>query len=339
MANLKRSFCNLRSFPVLMAGVCAFFSMTSCQSAQKKAEPADPVTVVPSMSSSTPAVEVVKPIKAVEDESKPSFDLTLSSDKAPDGSLLYVEISRVSGDLDSTSLRIKFEGEEFPVFRVGKDGKRFAALVVIPFNSPARQSKIDLTWTEQQKNRSASVAVEVVDGKYRSETLTVNEKKVSPPKKVMKRILKEVKEIAAIYKISSPEKLWEGPFVLPLNSEITSPFGNKRLYNGHMKNFHQGLDLRARTPLPINAPAGGKVALAKDLYFTGNTVILDHGYGLYTIYGHMSKFAVKVGDKVTKDTVLGLSGATGRVSGPHLHWGGVLMKKKFNPQDLTKVLR
>lgn len=335
MANLKRSFFKVRSFSLLVGAIYAFSSMSACKSAQEKTEATE--VAVPSGSTS-PVVEV-KAVKAAEDQTKPSFDLTLSSDKGPDGSLLYVEIFPVSGNVDSTSLRVKFEGEEFPVFRTGKDGKKFASLVVIPFNSPPRQSKIDLTWTEQQKNRSASVAFEVIDGKYRSETLTVDEKKVSPPKKVMKRIIKEVKEIGAIYKVSTPEKLWSGPFVLPLNSEVTSPFGNKRIYNGHMKNFHQGLDLRARTPLPIRAPADGKVVLAKDLYFTGNTVILDHGYGLYTIYGHMSKLGVKVGDKVSLQTVLGLSGATGRASGPHLHWGGVLMKKKFNPQDLTKVLR
>jgi murein DD-endopeptidase MepM/ murein hydrolase activator NlpD len=105
-----------------------------------------------------------------------------------------------------------------------------------------------------------------------------------------------------------------------------------------MKSYHKGVDLRARTPLPIRAPEGGKVALAKDLYFTGNTVILDHGYGLYTIYGHMSKLGVKVGERVAKGAVLGLSGMTGRANGPHLHWGAVLMGEKFNPENLTRVL-
>jgi murein DD-endopeptidase MepM/ murein hydrolase activator NlpD len=131
---------------------------------------------------------------------------------------------------------------------------------------------------------------------------------------------------------------WSGPFLLPIESEVTSPFGNKRLYNGTMKNFHQGLDLRAREPTPIRAPEGAVVVLAKDLYFTGNTVILDHGYGLFTVYGHMSKLDVKKGQIVKKAELLGLSGATGRASGPHLHWGAVLMRMKFNPQDLVQSL-
>jgi murein DD-endopeptidase MepM/ murein hydrolase activator NlpD len=127
--------------------------------------------------------------------------------------------------------------------------------------------------------------------------------------------------------------------VLPIDSKVTSIYGTKRTFNGEMRSFHQGLDLRAKTGTPVRAPAGGTVVLAKDLFFTGNTVILDHGYGIFTIYAHMSKLGVKKGEKVNVKQQLGLSGATGRASGPHLHWGAQVNKSKVNPLELTRVMQ
>jgi len=262
-----------------------------------------------------------------------AFDVTLSKSQVPDGSLVSMGLHPLM-EIDVLGVKVRFEGKEFPVFPTG-NGRDLASVLVIPFNSKPRTTKIELSW----QGGKAEIPIEVIDGNYPSEKLVVDEKKINPPKSVMKRIAREVKEIGAIYRKIAPERYWNGPFVLPLDSEITSNFGNKRVYNGSMKSFHQGLDLRARSPLPIRAPEGAKVVLAKDLYFTGNTVILDHGYGLFTIYGHMSKLAVKAGERVTKGQDLGLSGATGRASGPHLHWGAVLLHEKFNPIDLTRILR
>ena len=241
--------------------------------------------------------------------------------------------------LDPLSIRVTFEGTDFPVFE--KEKGVYASLVVVAFNTKPRDAKIEIAYSKKGANKKQGIAlpITVVDGNYRSEVLKVQEEKVNPPKRVMKRIMAEQKEIGALYRVIEKKRYWKGAFALPIPSEITSPFGNKRLFNGSMKSFHQGLDLRARTPTPIHAPEGAVVAMAKDLYFTGNTVILDHGYGLFTIYGHMSKLEVKKGDTIEKGQLLGLSGMTGRASGPHLHWGAVLMKQKFNPQDLVQVLR
>jgi murein DD-endopeptidase MepM/ murein hydrolase activator NlpD len=124
-----------------------------------------------------------------------------------------------------------------------------------------------------------------------------------------------------------------------MESVVTSVYGSQRLYNKIRTNFHNGVDFRAQVGTPIAAPQGGEVILAQDLYFTGWTVILDHGYGILTLYAHMSKLDVKVGQRVRKGEQLGLSGATGRVSGPHLHWGAIIHKQKVNALDLVKVLR
>ncbi len=269
---------------------------------------------------------------------KSTFDISLSSNEVPDGTLLFV-VLRPLVTVDLSKIKIKFENEEFPFFKINDDAKEYGSLVVVPFNSKPRKTTVDISWELDSKKETASIPVDVIDGHYKSETLSVDEKKVTPPKKVMKRIMKEQKEIGAIYKTITPEKMWSTSFQFPLDTELTSPFGTKRVYNGHMNGFHQGLDFRARTPIPIQAPENARVALAKDLYFTGNTVILDHGFGLFTIYGHMSKLSVKAEERVKKAQIIGLTGASGRATGPHLHWGAVLLRQKFNPLDLKRVLR
>lgn len=285
-------------------------ALVACQSGPRAADGTNAASETAPRPAPTPVkVEGVRPIpfqSRSAEKSTPAFDVTLSSAQAPDGSIVAVGLHPLM-EIDIAGVSVKFEGKEFPVFPSGP-AKDLAALVVMPFNSKPRMSKIELAW----HGGTAEFPIEIIDGGYPSEKLNVDEKKVNPPKKVMKRIIKETKEIGALYRKIRKERLWGGPFQLPIDSEVTSRFGNKRLFNGSMKSFHQGLDLRARTPTPIRAPEGAEVVLAKDLYFTGNTVILDHGYGLFTIYAHMSRLDVKVGDRVTKNQTLGLSGATGR---------------------------
>ncbi len=308
----------LKTFGLVLGA--SLFSL-SCQSSPKATEPvkAEPVRPEPFQAKSA-------------DRATPAFDVTLSANKVPDGSIVAIGLHPLM-EIDIAGVKVAFEGKDFPVFPSGP-AKDLESIVVMPFNSKPRTTKIELAW----KGGRVDIPIEVVDGNYPSEKLTVDEKKVNPPKKTLKRIMREMKEIGALYKKIDSERYWAGPFALPIDSEVTSHFGNKRIFNGKMASFHQGLDLRARTPIPIRAPEGAKVVLAKDLYYTGNTVILGHGYGLFTIYAHMSRLDVKVGDRVAKGQVLGLSGMTGRASGPHLHWGAVLMHEKFNPADLTKVL-
>jgi hypothetical protein len=312
----------LKNFGFIFASL--FFSF-SCQSAPKNTESPVPVKV-----------DAVQPVPFQEkgtEKSALAFDVTLSSSKVPDGSIVSVGLHPLM-EIDVAGVKVNFEGKEYPVFQ-GGPGRDLESLIVVPFNSKPRMTKINLVW----QGGKAEIPIEVVDGNYPKEALTVAKDKANPPKRVMARIRREQKKIGKLYKQVTPERMWSGPFILPIDSEVTSKFGNKRMYNGALARFHQGLDLRARTPLPIKAPEGARVALAEDLYFTGNTVILDHGYGLFTIYAHMSKLDVKVGDRVAKSQVLGLSGMTGRVSGPHLHWGAVLLHEKFNPSDLTQVPR
>lgn len=143
---------------------------------------------------------------------------------------------------------------------------------------------------------------------------------------------KKIKEDA--FKIVTPEREWQGTFNPPVTAELSDVFGVQRIFNGTVQSTHQGLDYRVSEGTPVAAVNRGKVLLARPLFFEGNFVVIDHGQGLLTLYLHMSKFSVKEGDEVEKGQQIGLSGGTGRATGPHLHlavrWQGVYL----NPQTL-----
>jgi murein DD-endopeptidase MepM/ murein hydrolase activator NlpD len=187
---------------------------------------------------------------------------------------------------------------------------------------------------------SLELPIRIVDGKYRRETLHVDSRRVDVSNPAdQERAAREKAEVGELYRHVTRQKFWSGRFSLPIKSLVTSRFGTKRMYNGKMKSFHTGLDLRAAIGTPIHAAEAGRVVLAKELFFTGNTVIVDHGYGVLTLYAHMSKLEAHAGDVVEKGKILGLSGKTGRVNGPHLHWQAIVHGEKVNPLDLTKVMR
>jgi murein DD-endopeptidase MepM/ murein hydrolase activator NlpD len=127
---------------------------------------------------------------------------------------------------------------------------------------------------------------------------------------------------------------------VPLDGVTTGGnFGRRRILNGQPGSPHTGVDFPSPTGTRVHAAQRGRVVLADSLYFPGNTVILDHGLGIYTLYGHLSAISVKVGDLVAPGTVLGKVGATGRVTGPHLHWGLTANNARVNALQIVKLLR
>ncbi|HSZ64304.1 MAG TPA: M23 family metallopeptidase [Terriglobales bacterium] len=146
---------------------------------------------------------------------------------------------------------------------------------------------------------------------------------------------KEVKTEA--FKTVSPNREWNGSFAPPVDAEISDVFGVERVFNGSVQSTHQGLDFRVPSGTSVAAVNDGRVILAQPLFFEGNCIVIDHGQGLLTLYLHLSKFLVKEGDDVSKGQPVGLSGGTGRATGPHLHlavrWQGVYL----DPQVLLKL--
>ena len=131
------------------------------------------------------------------------------------------------------------------------------------------------------------------------------------------------------------KRLFEGRFDSPIPGAATARFGERRVFNGLPRAPHSGMDLKAAAGRPVRAPAAGKVLLADPLFYAGNTIILDHGLGLTTQYAHLSKFLVKPGDLVKKGQIIGKVGATGRVTGPHLHWALKLKNSRLDPYSLV----
>ena len=164
--------------------------------------------------------------------------------------------------------------------------------------------------------------------------LHVAEGFVNPPQGAMDQITRDNRKTAQIFETVTP-RLWSGPFVLPVDGMPTSNFGTVSYFNGQRRSPHTGVDFLSVTGPPIRACNHGTVALAEPLYFTGNTVIIDYGDGLYSLFAHLSEFRVKEGDLVAPDTIVGLVGATGRVTGPHLHWTVRLHGARVDPTSLV----
>ena len=179
--------------------------------------------------------------------------------------------------------------------------------------------------------------VQVLPKAFPVQRIQVDEKYVTLDPKAEQRAEEESKRLQAIWNLASPQKLWQGRFLPPVASQLTSGFGRRRIVNNQPRSPHSCVDLKATPGTPIKAANGGRVVLAEDLYFSGNTVVLDHGLGLYTYYAHCSTIAVKPDDTVARGQVIGEVGATGRVTGPHLHWACRLNEARVNPLELTEA--
>ncbi|MDR1977619.1 MAG: M23 family metallopeptidase [Synergistaceae bacterium] len=157
--------------------------------------------------------------------------------------------------------------------------------------------------------------------KYPEEHLKVDDKMVTPPRSQLARIQKETRLAEAARKTMTEERLWTTPPARPVPGVFTSSYGFRRVYNGVAKGYHAGTDFRAAVGTPIRAPFAGRVVLVGKHYYSGGSVFIDSGNGVVSLFFHMDKIDVKEGDPIKKGQVIGKSGATGRVTGPHLHYG------------------
>jgi len=182
-----------------------------------------------------------------------------------------------------------------------------------------------------------SVQLKVQPKQFETRRLSVSAQFVDPPASEAARIEHDAKLMASLFAQPSQERLWRGTFVTPVPGRASSSFGRLSVFNGQPRGRHQGADFSAATGTPVRAPNNGRVVLAEDLYFSGNTVILDHGAGLFSLLAHLSRIAVAPGSVAEKGEVLGESGATGRVTGPHLHWAVRLGAVSVDPLSLMSA--
>ena len=205
---------------------------------------------------------------------------------------------------------------------------RGRAIVGIPLDAEPGAYEVELSGSAGPARRP----FEVVDKAYPEQRITIeNQRMVDPLPEDLQRIRDEMRRQLAQYDRFSSRRLDIVPFVKPVEGITSSPFGRRRILNGQPRSPHSGLDIAAAAGTPIRAPAAGAVTMTGDLYFNGNTVFLDHGQGLISMYCHMSAIDVTQGDEVQRGDVVGRVGATGRVTGAHLHWSVSLNGNRVDP--------
>ena len=207
---------------------------------------------------------------------------------------------------------------------VRQDGDKLTAVIGIPLSAKPG--------THQIKVGGRTIPFEVFGKTYHEQRLTIPDKrKVNPYTQDMDRIRRERAEMDQAFIAFKTGLTTDPAFNLPVDGPMSSSFGLRRILNGQPRSPHSGMDIAAPEGTPIYAPSAGIVSAIGDYFFNGNTILLDHGHSLTTLYCHLSEIAVEAGEWVDKGQLIGLVGATGRVTGPHLHWGVSLNNARVNP--------
>jgi murein DD-endopeptidase MepM/ murein hydrolase activator NlpD len=243
--------------------------------------------------------------------------------------LVEVSASRPLLRLDGTAFGLAIR------FWTVEDGK-WRALVGIPLDTAAGAHELMVRASDAMGSAaSKAISLDIESGRFLTRRLRVADRYSDPPASVIERILREAKTLEALFVESHQERLWRGPFTKPVPGPSTSSFGRLTVLNGKPGSRHQGADFRASLGTPVTAPNAGVVVLASDLYYAGGTVVLDHGQGLVSLFAHLSQIGVEVGARVAQGDQLGRAGATGRVTGPHLHWAMRLHGISVDPLSLA----
>jgi len=238
----------------------------------------------------------------------------------------------VNGDVEIVQVEAKFagnlsiEGKKKRWLSVPGDENLKFAIVAASY-----RQKGEIKLINGLKSGDETIVFKIVEGEYKKEKITVEGSKVTPPKDVLKRIEEEREEANKIYATANAGLKFDSKFILPMSSAITSPFGTARVFNGTLKSYHGGTDFRAAVGTSVVTANDGVVVIAKDRYYAGGSVVIDHGEGIYTQYYHLSEIKVALGDHVHKGDEIALSGESGRVSGPHLHFGIAINGVSVNP--------
>jgi murein DD-endopeptidase MepM/ murein hydrolase activator NlpD len=173
---------------------------------------------------------------------------------------------------------------------------------------------------------------------FATRTLRVDPEFVNPGEALLARIESDAVFLRDVMERSAPERLWRAPFVRPVPDPANSRFGTRSVFNGEVRRPHGGADFLSAAGTPVRAPNAGRVAAARDLFFTGNTVVVDHGLGVVSLLAHLSAMDVQEGQTVAAGQIVGRVGATGRVTGPHLHWGVTVAGARVDPLSVLAVV-
>ena len=267
---------------------------------------------------------------AVSPAAGAALRVTLTPATPPQGGIVRVEVS----DDAPLSTVVLVDGERRAPLAPDASGRRFTGLVGVDFEAAPGTRTLVLEGRDAAGAEiTASTRLRVTARTFPVQKLSVDPKYVEPPPEERERIERDRAAFARAFASSRPGALWAGGFRRPASGEMRN-FGARRVYNGRTRSRHAGLDVAAPAGAPVVASAAGRVALAGEFYFSGGSVVLDHGDGLFTMYFHLSRIDVKEGDSVAAGARLGAVGATGRATGPHLHWAARLAGARVDPLAL-----
>jgi murein DD-endopeptidase MepM/ murein hydrolase activator NlpD len=244
---------------------------------------------------------------------------------------------KASGPASLKSIYGEFRKERLPMAVQGPHGT-YVGLLGMDMNIEPARYKLTVMATDENRGIHKSIlTLKVEKTDFRTQTLSLPPHMVDLDAQTMERVEKEEKRLKVLFSGYRKEKLWKGPFARPVPGELSTKFGLRRIINGQPKSPHTGVDLRAEEGTPVLASNDGIVVLVDQLFFPGKSVILDHGWGTYSMYFHLSEILVRKGDRISKENVLGRVGSTGRSKGPHLHWGVRMNGARVDPVALLRL--
>jgi murein DD-endopeptidase MepM/ murein hydrolase activator NlpD len=274
------------------------------------------------------------PLFSLADCPTPHLRLTATTREPRQGGIVVVTL-RSDAPLAAAVLvgpgeRIPLEGDEAR--------SAFRGLIGVDFAAKTGGERFQIEAQDPcGSTHQAALELRVRAGGFPSQRLTLEPKYVEPPESEKERIASDREKVTRAWASGEEGRRWRGAFALPVPGTKPGAFGARRVLNGQTKSRHGGVDMAAAEGTPVLAAAPARVALAEDLYFSGGTVILDHGGGLFTTYFHLSRIDVREGEVVAAKQAIALVGATGRATGPHLHWGARLHGQRVNPLGLLRL--
>ena len=256
--------------------------------------------------------------------------ISLSSMELDQGGVVFVKITK--NDNEEPSL--KWMGKDVALL-YQSDKKVYEGFIAADLTQ--NPGEYDLNLILQPAGIEKQIKIKIREKDYGVRKLTLPDNQVNLNEKDLARAEKESTIMDRLWVASKPAPFWNSPFIMPLDSKVIGTFGRRSIINDQPRSPHTGVDLRGSRGTPVKATNDGKIVLTGNLFFTGNTVVIDHGAGIMSMYFHLDKINVKKGDKISRGKVLGTVGSTGRATGPHLHWGIRISNQRVDPINLVKI--
>lgn len=222
-------------------------------------------------------------------------------------------------------------------FNKDKEKNEYWALLGIDLAIKEGTYTVDLKCKDKNRILKILHEIKVLKNHYKTQELNLPKRMVDLEGEILQRVLEESEKFKKSWEVADGLKYWKGDFILPVRGEVKDDFGWERIINGKRRNPHSGIDIKANLGEEVVASNNGRIVLVGDFYLCGNSVVINHGQGLYTMYFHLSEVKVEESNFVRKGEIIGLVGSTGRVTGPHLHWGVRLNKARVNPLTLIRI--